>query len=127
MISSSNYDLFSVLLSVNDVLRESCAKFLQFGTCFMTILISFKISEKVNKMFNCPGLALTSGLSSVIVIFPLLGDNLIILMGSGEYVVQGDLCQVIPCALEGNANVKCQFRKLNYATNPVGCQDRLYA
>lgn len=88
-----------MLLSVNDVLRESCAKFLQFGTCFMTILISFEISKKINKMFNSP-----SGLSSVIVIFPLLGDNLIILMGSGEYVVQGDL----------SGNPMCIRRKCKY-------------
>lgn len=42
-------------------------------------------------MFNSPGLALPSGLSSVFVIFPPLSDNLIILMGGGQYVVQGDL------------------------------------
>lgn len=50
-------------------------------------------------MFNSP-----SGLSSVIVIFPLLGDNLIILMGSGEYVVQGDL----------SGNPMCIRRKCKY-------------
>lgn len=42
-------------------------------------------------MFNSPALALTSGLFPVLVIFPPLGDNLIILTGSGEYVEPRDL------------------------------------
>lgn len=91
-------------LSVNDMLREGCAKFLQFGTCFMTILISFKITKKINKLFNSPGLALTSGLSPALMIFPLLSDNLIYLMGSGEYIVQGDLSSN-PMCIRG----KCKY------------------
>lgn len=42
-------------------------------------------------MFSGPGLALTSGLSPVLISFPLLGDSLIILTGSCDYGAQGDL------------------------------------
>lgn len=77
-------------------------------------------------MFNSLGLALSSGLFPALMIF-LLSDNLIILMGSGEYIVQGDLSGN-PMYIRGKCkSIKCQFRKLNYATHPVGCQDRLYA
>lgn len=42
-------------------------------------------------MFSSPGLSLTSGLSPALISFPPLGDSLIILMGSCDYGVQGDL------------------------------------
>lgn len=42
-------------------------------------------------MFSSPGLALTSGWPPALISFPLLGDSLIILTGSCDYGVQGDL------------------------------------
>lgn len=75
---------FPGLLSVKDTWRKSCAKFLQFGMCFMTILIS-------DKMFSSPGLAFTLGWFPALISFPLLGDSVIILTGSCDYRVQGDV------------------------------------